>query len=93
MTPDDPTSLVDLFLSQGLPGGIIVSLVYFILMLRKELREERAAHKVELASKDALINELYEERIKEARSGYEIARANHATLDALVTAMRAGKAA
>ncbi|RWX72615.1 hypothetical protein [Mesorhizobium sp. M2A.F.Ca.ET.039.01.1.1] len=78
----------NIFLSQGLLGAIVIALVYFILMLRSELRDTRAAHKVEIAAKDALINELQEQRLKEARVGFEIANQSKATLDAFLTALR-----
>lgn len=81
-------SVGNIFLSQGLMGAIVVALVYFILMLRGELRDLRAVHKVEIAAKDALINDLQEQRLKEARVGFDVARANQATLEAFLQAIR-----
>ena len=75
-------------LSQGLLGTIVIALIYWILKRDKEISDLRQAHKVELASKDALINQLHEERIKEIRVGYDIARSNQSTLDAFLAAIR-----
>lgn len=88
-TGTDP--LTDLFLSQGVMGAIVVALVYFILMLRAELRDLRTAHKTEIAAKDALINQIQEERVKEARIGFDVAATNKAALEALLTAIRKGQ--
>jgi phosphate/sulfate permease len=84
----DPTGLTDFFLSQGILGATSLALAYFVLMLRKELRDERAAHKVELASHLKTIYELQDERLKEAREGYAIARSVQTTLDAFSMAMK-----
>lgn len=89
MTP--PTaleSLSDIFLSQGVMGAIVVALAYFILMLRAELRDVRASNKAEIAAKEALIYQLQEDRLKEARIGFELASSNRAALDALLSAIR-----
>ncbi|MER8762910.1 hypothetical protein [Mesorhizobium sp. M0968] len=77
-----------IFLSQGLLGAICLALVYFILMLRAELRDVRAAHKVELAAKDSLINELQEDRLKEARVGFDLAKSFQSTMDAFAMTVR-----
>lgn len=84
-----PDGVGSYFVSQGLLGVICIALVYFIMMLRAELRDLRVAHKVEIAAKDSLINELQESRLQEARVGFDIARANQATLDAFLSAIRA----
>lgn len=81
-------SVSSIFLSQGLLGAVCIALVYFILMLRAELRDVRAAHKTELAAKDALVNDLQEKRLAEARTGFDIARANTAALDSFLQAVR-----
>lgn len=65
----------------GIYGVIIIGLFYFIMQMRGELRDERAAHKVELASKDALILKLQEDRLNEARSIIELAKSTTIVLD------------
>lgn len=82
--------LVDIILGQGLMGVIVVALVYFILMLRAELRDVRAAHKTEIAAKEALIYQLQEDRLKESRIGFDIASSNKSALEALLSAIRKG---
>ena len=81
-------SITNIVLSQGLMGVIAVVLIYFILQLRAELRDTRAVHKTEIAAKDALIYELMEERLKEARVGYDVANSTKSTLEALLVAVR-----
>lgn len=73
--------------SEGISGIIIVALVYFIMTLRGELRDERAAHKVELAAKDALILKLQEERLEEARGVIQLAKSTQVTLEGVQTAV------
>jgi hypothetical protein len=85
----DPLSQVtSAFLSQGVAGAICVALVYAIIHLRGELRDERAAHKVEIAAKDALINELQEKRIIEGRVTIDAMNATRASLDAFLRAVQ-----
>jgi len=80
--------LTNIFLSQGVMGAIVIALVYFIMMLRAELRDVRAAHKTEIAAKDSLILELQEDRLKEAKIGYDVANSTKVALDALLVAIR-----
>lgn len=75
-------------LSQGVLGIAVVGLVYFIMMLRAELKDVRAAAKIELAEKDKLILELQEARLKEARVGFDLAKSTQNTMDALVVALK-----
>lgn len=75
-------------LSNGVLGLAVLALVYFILMLRAELKDVRAVHRVELAEKDKLIFQLQENRLSEARIGFDVARSNQATLDAFLSAIR-----
>lgn len=77
-------------LSQGVLGVAVVGLVYFVMLLRAELKDVRSAHKTELLEKEKLIHELQEERLREARVGFDLAKTTQTTMDALLTAMRAG---
>ena len=77
-----------ILLAQGLSGVIIIGLIYLIFLLRAELRDTRSAHRVELAEKDKLIYEIQEERVGEARAGYEIIRSIQTTQDAIVNALK-----
>lgn len=89
----------DVFLSQGLPGAICLVLGYFIVMLRKELREAyearersekalRDSHRTEIAVKDQQIAELQEARLREMREGISLAVSTKATLEAFTLAVR-----
>ncbi|WP_018900438.1 hypothetical protein [Rhizobium sp. 2MFCol3.1] len=92
MQPDIATGITAPFFANGIIGSICVALALFILKLWTEMKNERAAHKVELAAKDALIEKLYDARINEARVGFEIIKANERSLDAFVAAVNARKA-
>jgi cyanate lyase len=68
MSPELVTGLTNPFFANGIVGAICVALALYILKQNAEARSERAAHKVELASKDALIKELDDARIAEAHT-------------------------
>jgi hypothetical protein len=78
--------------ANGLLGIAVVGLVWFIMVLRNDLREEREAHKIEMAAKDRLILDIQDMRIVEARSVIELAKSTQLTLDAILLALRVGKA-
>jgi hypothetical protein len=78
-------------LSNGLWGVVILGLIYFVMMLRAELRDVRVAHKIELAEKEKLINQLQEARLSEVKVGFEIAKSSQTTLDALLATLRSTK--
>jgi hypothetical protein len=54
--------------SNGILGVAVAGLVYYIMMQRGENRDERAAHKIELAEKDKLIVELYDRLVNQAQA-------------------------
>jgi hypothetical protein len=93
MQPDIITGITTPFFANGIIGALCVALACFILKLWGEMKNERAAHKVELAAKDALIEKLYDARISEARIGFEIIKANERSLDAFVSAVNGRKTA
>lgn len=88
MPPDLTTNLTTPILTQGVLGVAVVALALVVIKLWGELKAERAAHKVEIAAKDALIKELNDDRLQEARVGFDIAKANQSTLDAFLLAVR-----
>jgi len=92
MQPDVINGITSPFFANGIIGSICVALALFILKLWAEMKNERAAHKIELAAKDALIEKLYDARINEARVGFEIIKANERSLDAFVAAVNGRKA-
>ena len=92
MQPDIVSGIASPFFANGIIGSICVALALYILKLQAEMKSERAAHKVELAAKDALVERLYDARINEARVGFEIIKANERSLDAFVAAVNARKA-
>lgn len=75
-------------LSQGVLGVAVVGLVYFVMMLRAELKDVRTACKTEIAEKDKLIHELQEARLAEARIGFDLAKSTQITMDSLLAALR-----
>lgn len=91
MPPDLVKDVAAPYLTNGVLGATCVVLAVVIIKLWNEIRAERAAHKVELASKEALIKDLYDARLAEARVGYEIARSTQNSLDAFLIALRGGK--
>lgn len=91
MQPDLVNGITSPFFANGIIGSICVALALFILKLWAEMKSERAAHKVELAAKDALINDLYEARITEARVGFDIVKANERALDGFLAAVNGRK--
>jgi len=78
----------DQLLGYGLPGIAIIGLIYLIYLLRAELRDTRLAHRTELAERDKLIFQIQEERVTEARAGYEIIRSIQTTQDAIISALK-----
>lgn len=77
-----------IILQQGLPGVAILGLIYLVYLLRAELKSERQNKRVELAERDKLIFKIQEERVAEARAGYEIIRSIQTTQDAIVNALK-----
>jgi hypothetical protein len=51
-------------------------------------RDRRIAHKADIAAKDALINELQEQRLTEALASRDVIRSIQTTLDAFLQAVR-----
>lgn len=78
----------DILKDYGLAGAVILFLFYYVLMQRADLKDTRTAHKIELAEKEKLINQLQESRLEEVKTGFEIAKQNQTTLAALTAALR-----
>jgi hypothetical protein len=79
---------IDIVRQYGLAGAVILFLAYYVLMQRADLKDTRAANKVELEAKEKLINQLQEARLDEMRAGFEIAKTNQITLSALTSALQ-----
>ena len=77
-------------LDYGISGIANLGLIYMVYMMRVELRDTRAAHRVEIAEKDKLIYQTQESRVAEARAGYEVISSIQKTQDAIVGAIRKG---
>lgn len=77
-------------LDYGISGIANLGLIYLVYMLRVELRDTRAAHRIEIAEKDKLIYQTQESRVTEARAGYEVISSIQKTQDAIVGAIRKG---
>ena len=81
----------DFYLTQGVLGVSCAVLGLVIIYLWRAREKDRVDHKVELAAKDALINQLQEQRLAEALTGRDIIKTFQATLDAFLVAVRGGK--
>lgn len=88
MPTELPSDVTTAYLSQGVLGITCVVLSLVVLKLWAEIKAERAAHKIEVAAKDALINDLQDERLAEARAGFDVAKQTEKTLDAFLLAVR-----
>lgn len=77
-------------LDYGISGIANLGLIYLVYMLRVELRDLRLAHRLEIAEKDKLIYQVQENRVAEARAGYEVISSIQKTQDAIVGAIRKG---
>lgn len=76
------------YLSQGVLGASCLVLMIVAVMLWRAREKDRLDHKVELAAKDALINELQEQRLEEALAGRDSLKSFQTTLDAFLQAVR-----
>ena len=81
----------NIFLSQGVVGAACIVLAVVIVYLWRAREKDRVDHKAEIAAKDALINELQDQRLEEALAGRDIIRTFQTTLDAFLQALRGGK--
>lgn len=82
------TDAGEVLLSNGPLGIVVIGLVYYIMMQRAERRDENAAHKVELASKDKLIVELYDRLVTQASAGLKGLEAVQKPLEQLARKLR-----
>lgn len=87
----DPIGIADYFMTQGILGVLCAVLGYEVLRLRKQVSDQATAHDAKIAAKDALINELQEARLDEARQGFQIAKSATTSIDALVAATMRGR--
>lgn len=79
------------YLTQGVLGVSCAVLGVALIFLWRAREKDRLDHKVDLAAKDALINELQEQRLEEALAGRDIIKTFQTTLDAFLQAVRGGK--
>lgn len=104
MGPEVGKELAAYFFTQGVLGVATLLLICVVIHLWKRLDAERAtsctelaakdaAHKVEMAVKDALIEELHDDILKEAWVGFDNSRSTQATLDAFIATIRGRGAA
>lgn len=74
--------------SNGILGIAVVGLVYYNFMQRAENREERTAHKVELAEKDKLILILYDRLVDASTAGLRGLEAVQRPLEGIAAKMK-----
>jgi hypothetical protein len=75
------------FLANGAIGIVCIALAWISLRLWAKLEKKDADHKLEIAAKDALIKELYDARVDEAKVGYEILKSNEKAQAAFLVAI------
>lgn len=93
MQPDLIKDITSPYLTNGIIGSTCLIAMWVAGKLWNKLESERAAHKVELAAKDAVIKEIYDDRVAEAKLGYEFAKDYRNQNEALLAAMsRKGQA-
>lgn len=63
-------------------GIAVIALVYFVMLLRAELRDTRTAHRIEIAEKDKQLMELQDSRLAEAKAGIDLAKSIQSTMEA-----------
>ena len=88
MQPDLVNEIARPYLTEGVLGTSVLVLAYVVMKLWNKLEAKDTAHKVELAAKDALIKEIYDDRVTEAKLGYEFAKDYKNQNDALLAAVR-----
>jgi hypothetical protein len=87
MTPDTVSQLMAPFFANGAIGVVCIALAWISLRLWGKVEKLQAEHKIELAGKDALIKELYDARVEEAKVGYEILKSNEKSQAAFLVAV------
>lgn len=87
MSPDIANGLATPFLANGIIGAVCVALAWISLKLWAKIERIEAEHKIELAAKDALIRDLYDARVEEAKVGYEILKSNEKSQAAFLVAV------
>lgn len=92
MNPADPLNdAATFYLTNGVLGVSCLVMGLVIIKLWNEVKAERAAAKLEVAAKQALIEKLYEERIKENNVVKDLSRSTESTLAAVLNAIGASK--
>lgn len=75
-------------LSQGLVGVICIFLLWYIGRLQQELKDLRAEHKAEIATKDKALMDQVQARLVEQKYGFEIAASTKTALEVLLSGNR-----
>jgi hypothetical protein len=64
-----------------------IALAWISLRLWGKVEKRQAEHKIEMAGKDALIKELYDARVEDAKVGYAIVKSNEKSQAAFLVAV------
>jgi hypothetical protein len=88
MPPDLTTNISTVYLTQGVLGASCIVLALVILKLWGARETDRLKHEANIAAKDALINELQEQRLTEALASRDVIRTIQTTLEAFLQAVR-----
>lgn len=86
-----PDSLVEFGLSQGVLGAVVIALGYYVVVMRKDLKDARDGCAAQIAAKDAYIYQIQESRVAEAKLYLDMSKTMQATLDAFLMTIRITK--
>lgn len=99
---DPADGVTSYYLGQGVIGVTCLILLFTVGYLWRTREADRVAadarldavrkeHTAQIAAKDALINDLQQQRLNEALAGRDLTRTYQATMDAFLTAIRSRK--
>lgn len=82
------TEASKILFTQGVLGLAVCGLLYYVRILRGDIKDIREAHKVEIAAERKLNAELQESRLSEAKAFIDVTRSVMGSLDAVTAAIR-----
>lgn len=89
MPPEQINTIVSFFLNQGVTGVLTVVLSWLAFYIWRQRESDRKEHKAEIASKDALIMQLYEKRIEDGKMLSAVLQSNDKALEAFARTVSA----
>lgn len=89
MPPDQINQISSQFFAQGISGTLAVVMFWVAFYFYRAREADRKEHKVEIASKDALIMQLYDKRIDDGRTLHSVMASNDKALEAFARTVHA----